>query len=727
MTTEGEVVDRTITLAPFGTIRVTVRNANGSPASNATATVSRGQNVSRTAAVDANGQFTFEFLGLGEYQIIGRSLADPGDGGQATAKIENGGQSVDAVVTFRGTGSVSVTVVGSDGATAVPSARVTLRANASFGADPPGALSTTQVGFTNAQGIVTFQNVPIGNVSATAEAGPLAGVSNAVIAAPGAATPMTVRLGASGSIAGRVLLPDALTPAALAIVTLRFTPQSALQTGVLQVTTDLTGTFQFTGIPLGSFTLSALEVVSSGVRNVSGGLSTDGQRVELGDLVLDNTAPRVVSINPADGSTGVPLQPTIAITFNEPMRPGSFSGGASSPIRLQGATNVPLQAPAFSDGNRTVTVRPVQPLAPNVSYLITITGGQTGPRDESADLPLLDPFASTFTTQDTVPPAVTSLSPAVGARQVLLDESIRVAFSEPVLAGVLILREGSGALVSGQSSLTAGNTAIVFAPLAFLKANTSYTATVSNVTDTVGNPLAGGPVTFSFSTIDTIAPVITALQITGTPRAGSQITIAPSITGTDVQRVEFIVGGAPTQTASTSPFGVTATLPATGSEVTIHATAVDEVGNRSSTFSQVVQLQANQRPTVLVRTVAPVTQVAQGQTVEFEAVATDDDRLVAGGAVRRRRGIVQRRPHRSAGSVAIHDEIQRPGTVHGFVQRRADRSGCRHRHRGRLERRGCSVAAGGRWPQASRHDTYAGQRRTDRRGPDTDRHRRCLG
>ena len=506
VTLENEVVDRTITLAPFGSLHVTLRDVGGQPATNATATISRGEFFSRTAAVDINGQFTFDFLSLGQYRVVGRSLANSGNGAQTTADVTAGGSTIDVDLTFRGIGSTAVTVVAADGVTIVPSAQVTLTASAAGPGQPPGALAARLTGFTNASGVVAFQNVPVGALFATGEAGALGGVSNAALGTPGDTVAMTIRLGASGSIAGRVLLPDGTTPAAQAIVTLRFPPQSTLQTGIVQVTTNLTGTFEFTGIPVGTFTLDALEIVSSGVRMVAGALASNGQRVDVGDLMLDNASPRVVSIDPIDRSGGVVLQPAIAVTFSEPMRITSFSAsGGGNVLLLDGATPVQLQAAVFSNGNRTITIRPAQALRSNARYTLTIRGGQDGPRDDAADLPILDAFVSSFTTADNIPPVVASVSPDNGARQVPLDAGLRVSFSEAIASGTITVRDGAGVLVAGQPAFVAGNTALAFAPLAFLRANTTYTATLTNVTDTGGNPLAG-TFSFSFATVDTIAP-----------------------------------------------------------------------------------------------------------------------------------------------------------------------------------------------------------------------------
>jgi hypothetical protein len=328
-------------------------------------------------------------------------------------------------------------------------------------------------------------------------------------------------------------------------------------------------------------------------------------------------------MDPSDRSIGVQLQPSIAVTFSEPMRTSTFSNNVSL---MDGATAVPTLSPSFSNGNRTVTIRPAQPLRSNAVHTLTIRGGQDGPRDDGADLPMLDAFVSTFTTADMVAPVIVSVAPASGARQVSPDTTFRVAFSEPVVTASLTIRDNTGALVAGQAALTAGNTAVAFAPLQLLRANTTYTATLSGVADTAGNPLAGGTPSFTFSTIDTIAPTITGVQVVGVLRAGSQVTLTPTVTGTDVQRVEFVIGAAAPQIATAAPFAVTTTLPATPT-ITVLATAFDDVGNQSSTFTQQLTLQPNQPPVIQLRSVAPIVQVAQGQTVEFEAIATDDDRL----------------------------------------------------------------------------------------------------
>ena len=515
---ENEIVDRPIPLAPFGSVEVTVRDHAGQLAPNASVTISLGDSFSRTAAVDVNGLARFDFLGVGTYGLVARSLADAANGGEGTVTV-TAGQPATREISLRGIGAVTVTVVQTDGVTPVASARVRLNARATAQGQPGSALATSFDGFTDGAGHVTFQGVPVGEYFASAEAAALAGVNGGAIVSPGHAAATTVRLGASGTIAGRVLLPDGTTPAARAIVTLQFTPQVS-QTGTLQVTTGLAGTFEFTGIPLGGFTVSAFEVASNGVRSSAGTLSAAGQRFETGDLVLDNAGPRVTSIEPVDRAAGVPVQPAIVLTFSEPMAPGSFAAGQNVRL-LDGTTNVTLQPLVFSNGNRTVTLRPAQALRSSAQYSVTLRGAPDGPRDEGAGLPMVDPFVAAFVTQDVIPPVLLSTSPAANERQVVLDAGVRASFSEPIAGGTLVVRDNAGVVQAGQTALTAGNTAIAFAPAAFLRANTTYTATLTNVVDTAGNALATGPASFTFTTLDTLAPEITALDVVGTRHARS--------------------------------------------------------------------------------------------------------------------------------------------------------------------------------------------------------------
>ena len=122
-----------------------------------------------------------------------------------------------------------------------------------------------------------------------------------------------------------------------------------------------------------------------------------------------------------------------------------------------------------------------------------------------------------------------------------------------------------------------------------------------------------------------------------------------------------LIGSATTVLSATAPFTVTASVPAGAATLTIVATAFDDVGNRSSAFTSQIPVQANAPPSVVLRTVLPITQIGQGQSVEFEA---DRDRRRPRGARRtlgRRRGGVQRGSSSARFSCAVLNTVHHPG------------------------------------------------------------------
>lgn len=613
LASEGETVAADVVLAPVGTVRVTVRDAAGAIVTNANVSIG-----GRTGAVDATGQVTFENLPLGDYTAVARSLADSRDAGQATTTVDSPNQVIDLTVGLRGVGAVTVRVEDANGA-AEPSAEVVLDARGgTAGQAGPGAASLN--GFTDGTGSVTFPSVPVGDFTVRARARLLAGANTGVVATPGQAQSVTVRLGAAGSVSGRVLLPGGTIPAAGALVTIRFGSQGT-QPGVLQLTTGLAGTFEFSGIPVGAFRLEAFEVVSQGVRILERAIPAANETVTLGDVVLDNEAPRVIAVVPGDGSSGAPAAGPITITFNESIDPATVT--SSNFGVFDGATRL-TGAITFVSENRTVVFTPAAgQLKSGLRYTVSLRGAPDGPRDAS-NIALIDPFASAFTVADSVPPVVVATSPAAGGLQVLPEATIRVTFSEAVAGAAIALRDGSGQAVPGTLALTLGNTVAVFSPADFLQANTTYTVTVAGVADLAGNPLVGGAFQASFATVDTIAPLLQALQLAGTPRAGAQVTLTPTLTGSDVARVEYLVAGTQPIVSAAAPFAATFTIPVGATTVPVTATAIDAVGNRSSTFAQTIAVEANLAPVVQMVNVTGDTVVAQGQAVSFDVTATDD-------------------------------------------------------------------------------------------------------
>jgi len=80
------------------------------------------------------------------------------------------------------------------------------------------------------------------------------------------------------------------------------------------------------------------------------------------------TSPTVVSTNPANNGTNVPLNKVISVQFNEPMDPATIDG--SSFLLMDGTTAI-TGSVAFT--NLTATFTPASNLSPNTLYSATIT------------------------------------------------------------------------------------------------------------------------------------------------------------------------------------------------------------------------------------------------------------------------------------------------------------------------------------------------------------------
>lgn len=615
LATEGETVRQDIYIAPFGTVRVTVLGADGAPAGNARVVLAAGSS-SREGVVDEHGVATFDLVPLGKYALGAASLAAGRqfDTGKGAVELTEPDQTAEATVRLGGVGDVFVAVHDTNDIPVGSGARVTV-----------SWVGGTLIGFTDVSSVARISGVPVGSFFVTAEMALVAGLSTGEVAVPEGQTNITVQLSPSASIRGRVLLPGGTIPAAQAFVTLNFAPRNSLQSGVLQVTTGLDGRFAFDAIPLGPFTISILEPVSRGVRTRRGVLSASGEVLDVGDLVLDNEAPRVASVTPDSGATGVSRNAPIVVQFTEPMDRSTFSAVQNANVTLrQGQSVVPVSL-AFSDDNQTMTVTPGTPFGSALLYALTIKGVPEGPKDTEGLQPV-EPFVTSFLAEDYIPPAVVAASPADGGVGVLPEAPVRITFSESIgPAFVLTLTDSQGHTVGGQVSLTLGNTVIGFVPNVFLAPNERYTVAVTGVQDLAGNALAPAIFTATFATIDTQAPTLTALEISGNPSriGGTAVQVVPRIEGDDVERVEYIVGQTP-RVSGQAPFGVSVDLPISAAAIDVVGVAVDRSGNRSSAATLTIPIVLNQPPTAILTAVGVVTAVSPGTTLQLHLEAADD-------------------------------------------------------------------------------------------------------
>ncbi|MGZ4843338.1 MAG: beta strand repeat-containing protein [Candidatus Angelobacter sp.] len=262
----GQVLTLDIRLVPFGTVNGTVFRFDGSTAVAGAQVTLFGGNGG-TTVTDALGHYQFDFVPLGSFTV---DVTDPltGDRGRTSNQVSANGEVRTVNVILNGVGSLAVTVKDAAG-NLITSAQITVFEQNQFG--------VVLTGTTQSDGTFTFSNVLAGPffVTATDPVTQLSGSLSSVVTA-GVANAVTVQLQPAGSVLGRVLNPDGITP--LAGVTVQiFGPVFR------QVSTASDGSFRFDALPLGSYTLQSFDVAGR-LRARNTGISVASN----GDVITSN-------------------------------------------------------------------------------------------------------------------------------------------------------------------------------------------------------------------------------------------------------------------------------------------------------------------------------------------------------------------------------------------------------------------------------------------------------
>ena len=220
----------------------------------------------------------------------------------------------------------------------------------------------------------------------------------------------------------------------------------------------------------------------------------------------DTTAPIVSGTLNANGATNVAINAKVGATFSEAMDPLTIT--TKTFLLAQGTTAVPATV-AYS--GVTALLIPLNNLAPATVYAATLKGGNGGVKDLAGN-PMTGDYAwswTTGTTPDSGAPTVTAATIANDATNVPVSALVAATFSEahgPAdghqrdlhAGGNGIRRAGRERESSSTPDWTSSSwrTRYDFGPLpaSVLKANTSYTVTISGgidgVLDLAGNPMA---------------------------------------------------------------------------------------------------------------------------------------------------------------------------------------------------------------------------------------------
>lgn len=154
----------------------------------------------------------------------------------------------------------------------------------------------------------------------------------------------------------------------------------------------------------------------------------------------DKSAPYIVAVNIVPGATGVPLNQTISITFNEQMSSSTIN---PTTVFIKGVASTVT----YNVLTQTATITPTASLAPNTNYTVTVTAGA----QDQGGVPVSPTLNQTFTTGSTM---------AGGTQPVALCPYIG-NFS--VLAGSTVTNTGA-TVVTGDVGVSPGSAVTGFPP-----------------------------------------------------------------------------------------------------------------------------------------------------------------------------------------------------------------------------------------------------------------------
>jgi methionine-rich copper-binding protein CopC len=226
---------------------------------------------------------------------------------------------------------------------------------------------------------------------------------------------------------------------------------------------------------------------------------------------VDTEKPYVVRFTPANGQGGVEIDTVMSVDFSEDVR----STNLDSHITLKDGRGF-LVAKRLDYSNLTfrAIITPMEPLKYSMMYIISVSTFIQDQAGNSLQMPVQWTFN---TTKEKVPPTVTSVSPTHNSKDVGINSTIKVWFSEEMdidsLRTGLVVHDSLENPVIGNTTPAPDGLTVSFEPLFTFGYGEFYTVTVlQTVKDQAGN-LMTSDFTFSFRVqLEQIPPRVVNLE-----------------------------------------------------------------------------------------------------------------------------------------------------------------------------------------------------------------------
>jgi hypothetical protein len=299
-----------VALTPSATIKGTIyKNGGTEPFTGAKITLTSGNRVFSTTS-DLNGAYQVNFVSLGQFRVRAEAPSGFDRGQTELLTVSQPGSTVTANITMNGLGTITGEAKDSDGGL-LNRGSITFT-NSDWGS--PVTLAAT----VQANGQYTILNAPSGNFALKLTLADRIGVAAAAGSlAAGQTANVPLQLESAGRIFGNLRQSDAATPAVGADITLTLS-RAAGGNYTFFSHSDSQGNWTFDNLPLGTISIFFSDPTSGGVARLEGQtLASNGQIIDSGNIVLDNTPIAVESVVPVNNAANVARNSAVQVTFTE--------------------------------------------------------------------------------------------------------------------------------------------------------------------------------------------------------------------------------------------------------------------------------------------------------------------------------------------------------------------------------------------------------------------------
>jgi YD repeat-containing protein len=317
---------------------------------------------------------------------------------------------------------------------------------------------------------------------------------------------------------------------------------------------------------------TVMSLTISGVTDVAGNAVKAQATTFTTGTGPDVVASVVVSENPFNGATNVPLNVPITLLVSEPVDPGTVNKNTLFVYDDTTGQQVAGSYSVSADG-RTINFLPSAPLPVSRSFSVSFPGIVDLSGNPLVCAVLCNISFTTGTTANTTGPSVLGVSPANGLTGMPINAQAVIQFSEPVDALTINhVTLSNGGTVNVLSTLTNANQTLTLVPVVPLNTGTTYTVTVTGVQDLSGNALTASSTT-KFTTgagADLTPPTVTTVSpasgATGVPtNSVIQLQFSKRVDPLTVTAADFMVFPQATRvpiggTVAASADGLTATF-----------------------------------------------------------------------------------------------------------------------------------------------------------------------